>query len=278
MKTIYTLLLLCSCAALSAQDPFKLAVGSKAIEFREIDHLTVVGGSGSELVVEGRSAREQTDPRADGLRKISASGLRDNTGFGLSVTESEGRILVQQVGGEGKAVTVRVPNSASVRVEQSTYRGGDLEVRDFSGALDVSMMYHEVELSNVTGPQAVNAVYGDITAVWNAPPTEEARLHSTYSSVDVTLPAVAKVDVRLSTGYGEMFTDFDMQMKANTAPEVKAEPRPRVRVYSSDDGGSYTYDYRGGGERKSGLTGTINGGGPLLALTATYKNIYLRKK
>ena len=264
------LLLLFLSVPLWAQQDFKLAAAGKAIEFKEIDQLTIVGVAGFEMTVEGRANGGEEDERAAGLRRISASGLKDNTGFGLSVTESDGRILVQQVGGEGKAVTVRVPNSATVRVEQSTYRGDDLNISDFSGELDVSMMYHSVELDNVTGPVAINAVYDDIIAVWDSPPTEEVRLHSSYSNVDVTLPAATKADLRLSSGYGNMYTDFDIQLKANTTASVSSEDRSERRERNGD--------WNGDDLRQNQLTGTINGGGPLLSLTATYNNLYIRKK
>ncbi|MGB3800971.1 MAG: hypothetical protein WA952_14240 [Lewinella sp.] len=245
-----------------AQQDFKMIAGGKTVSFSEIDNLTIVGTSGNELIVEGSANANGSDDRAAGLRKISASGLKDNTGAGLSVTENNGTIRVAQVGGNAEKVTVRVPNSASITVEQSTHRGGDLVVRDFSGSLDVSMMYHKAELENVTGPLAVNTVYDDIVAVWDAAPTEEVRLHSTYSDVDVTLPASTKADVRLSTGYGNMYTDFDIQIKSN------------MQANTEGDG---NYD-RPRDVNLGNLSGTINGGGTLLSLTATYDNIYLRKQ
>lgn len=254
MTMLRIFILLClSTSLLTAQQDFKIAAGGKTIEFREIDRLSIVGGSGSEMIVDGNMNGVDRDDRAAGLRKISATGLRDNTGFGLSVTEVDGRMLVEQVGGSGKSVTVTVPNSATVKVEQTTHRGEGFDISDFSGTLDVSMMYHEVRLKNVTGPTAVNTLYDDIIAVYDAAPTQEVRLHSTYSDVDITLPAATKADLRLSTGYGSMYTDFDIQVKSNMP--------------------------NGSGRGEKGqLTGTINGGGPLLALTATYDNLYIRKK
>ena len=256
------LLLLLLSVPLLAQQGFRIAAANKTIVFSEVDELTIVGATGSDLTVESAAGKDERDERADGLRKISASGLRDNTGAGLSVTEEGGTIRVAQVGANGKKVTVHVPNSASITVEQSSHRGGGLTVEDFSGSLDVTMMYHEVNLSNVTGPVAVNTVYDDIIATWDAAPTQEVRLHSTYSDVDVTLPAATKADVRLSTGYGSMYTDFDIQIKSNMQA-------------SNDDDRDYD---RPRDVNLGNLSGTINGGGTLLSLTATYDNIYLRKK
>jgi hypothetical protein len=263
MITLRILVLLFLTAPLLGQDPFTRAAAGKTIEFREIDKLSIVGTDGNELRVEGSRTAGGENGKAAGLRRISASGLTDNTGYGISVTDGEdGRILVQQVGGNGKPVTVYVPNGATVRVEQSTYRGGGLSVSDFSGPLDVSMLYHRVELDNVTGPLAVSTVYDDILAVFERPPTEEVRLHSTYSDVDLTLPPTTAADLRLYTGYGSMFTDFDILVTTET------------RAGNEGDA-----DYRSPREVKLGqLIGTINGGGPLIALTATYDNLYIRKK
>ena len=255
------LLLLLLSVPLLAQQGFRIAAANKTIVFSEVDELTIVGATGSDLTVESAAGKDERDERADGLRKISASGLRDNTGAGLSVTEEGGTIRVAQVGANGKKVTVHVPNSASITVEQSSHRGGGLTVEDFSGSLDVTMMYHEVKLSNVTGPVAVNTVYDDIVAVWDRAPTQEVRLHSTYSDVDVTLPAAAKFDVRFHTGRGDMYTDFDIQVESNT----------RAGNEDTDFGSPREVNL-------STLTGKVNGGGALLSLTATYDNIYLRKK
>jgi hypothetical protein len=54
-----------------------------------------------------------------------------------------------------------------------------------------------------------------------------------------------------------MYTDFDIEVKANGDQAER----------SSD------HDSHGDGR----MTGLINGGGKLVSLTATYRNIYLRK-
>ena len=267
--------LLCLTTPLWAQSNYKIAAGGKTIEFREIDELNIVGSTGSDMVIEGDPDDADRDERAAGLRKISASGLNDNTGQGLSVTESGGRIVVQQVGSGDRAVTVRVPNNATVSVEQSTHRGGNLTVSDFGGSLDVSMMYHKTTLKNVMGAVAVNTVYDDIIATWDTAPTNEVRLHSTYSDVDVTLPASTKANLRLATSYGNMYTDFDIQVKPNmveSTPTEAGDQRSEMRAARAEE---RERRREGGGQV---LAGTIGGGGPLLALTATYDNLYLRKK
>ncbi|NJC27598.1 DUF4097 family beta strand repeat-containing protein [Neolewinella antarctica] len=258
IQTIFLLLPL----LLPAQAEHRITVTGKVIEFEEIDDLSIIGTDEKDLRISRRGGSKEVDEKMKGMRKISADGKVDNTGFGLSAEELDGRVVISQVGKNNGTIIVHVPNSASVKVTQSTYRGDDLEVDNFKGELDVSMMYHDVNLTNVYGPLAINTVYGGIEATFSAgPPTEDLRLHSTYSTVDVSLPQTTPATLRLSTGYGAMYTDFDLDVKANMPKSDATVRRDR------DDSGS----------KNSGLTGTINGGGILINLRATYKDIYVRK-
>jgi uncharacterized FlaG/YvyC family protein len=239
--------------ALTAQAEYKVAASGKTIEFSEIDDLTIVGVTGSDMIVSRDSDEDgesKEDPRAKGLKKISASGRQDNTGLGVAVSTEGNTIVVEQVGKNNGPIVVQIPNSAVVKVKQSTYRGTDLKASDFGGDLDVSMHYHQAILKDCTGPLAINTIYGSIDASFSQAPTEEIRLHSTYSNVELAMPGSTKANLRLSTSYGEMYTDFDVQVKSGSE--------------------------LGGEDGK--LTGIINGGGELISLRATYNNIYLRKQ
>lgn len=255
---------------LTAQGEHKVAVGNKTIEFKEIDNLMIIGYDGTELKLSKEGSRRDVDDRAQGLRKISASGKADNTGLGLSAQGFEDRVVIDQVGkGDGKIIAY-VPNKSVVKVEQSTHRGGDFSASNFRGELDVTMHYHKVLLTNAYGPLSINTIYGSIEATFSdGPPTQDIRLHSTYYNVDVTLPNNTKANLRLNTSYGSMYTDFDIDVKANMDMAEKSEKTDGV------PGGDHDHDCDDCGDGR--LTGTLNGGGKLLSLTATYRNIYLRK-
>lgn len=245
------LCLFCS-LVLFSQAEHRVSVDGKVIEFKELDHLTIVGYDGKELKISRDTDKgDRNDERAKGMRKISASGKQDNTGFGLSAQGLDDRIVIEQVGkGEGKII-IQVPNDAVVEVVQSTWRGGNFNAKNFNGELDISMAYHKVNLTNCYGPLSINTIYGGVDATFSSgPPKEDIHLHSTYGNVDITLPNNTAANLRLKTSYGSMYTDFDLDVKANGTSQEVSNDR---------------------------LTGTINGGGKLIALNASYKNIYLRK-
>ncbi|WP_020567088.1 DUF4097 family beta strand repeat-containing protein [Neolewinella persica] len=259
MKNILFLFLSLSSFFLFAQAEHRVSVGNKTIEFREIDRLVIVGHDEKDLKITRKGGDSREDERAKGMRKISASGKTDNTGFGISSQGFDDKVVIDQVGKGDGTIMVFVPNSSVVKVVQSTYRGGDLEVNNFKGELDVSMHYHKVKLTNTYGPLAINTIYGGIEAAFSSgPPSQDIRLHSTYGNVELMLPKNTAANLRLSTSYGSMYTDFDIDVKANMA---NAE---------GQKGSDHDHDH-------GGLTGTINGGGKLVSLNATYKNIYLRK-
>ena len=229
---------------------FRINAADKTIEFRGLDRLDVQGTSGNEMVVSSQGQENKRDKRAEGLRKISASGRQDNTGFGIAVSEEGGNIIVEPVGNDNGRLTIEVPNSAIVKISHSTHEGNKLQVTEFGGELDVSVSYNSVYLKNTTGPVAVNTIYGRVEAVYDSQPTNEIRLHSSYSDVDLAIPSDTKADVQLSTGYGSMYTAFDINVKSNMTEDKK--------------------------HCESDLRGTINGGGTLISLNATYDDIYLR--
>jgi hypothetical protein len=66
-----------------------------------LDDLTIVGVTGSDMIVSrdpDEDGESKEDPRAKGLKKISASGRQDNTGLGVAVSTEGNTIVVEQVG------------------------------------------------------------------------------------------------------------------------------------------------------------------------------------
>ena len=151
-----------------------------------------------------------------------------------------------------KKYTVLVPKGVSIYYEHSTYDGGKLHFSNMPNEIEVSANYNSILLEDVTGPLAINTVYGKIEGHFGKVNQEGSiSLHSVYGLVDVALPASTKATVRLSSSYGEMFTDLDLQV----------EKGDKMRKISS-----------------SKITGTLNGGGVDLNIKATYSNIYLRER
>lgn len=234
--------------AAQESEAYTIDAANKTVVFSEIGRLKVIGTDDRSLSITSDGAQERNE-RAQGLRLISASGLQDNTGWGLSVVEEGNTITISQVGQKNDEYTIKVPHSAAVQFTQSGTNGGHFRIESFDGEVDVTMMYHKVYLFDVAGPVAINCVYGEIIAEYTErPPSESVRLHATYADVDLTLPASTAANLTLSTSYGDMYTDFDLNVNGD------------------------------GGNDHGKLNTTINGGGSLISLQSTYNDIYVRQQ
>ena len=95
-------------------------------------------------------------------------------------------------------------------------------------------------------------------------PNKPLSFSSMNGTIDVTLPADLKANVKLRTDHGEIYSDFDFKLSAGAITQKND---------SGDGKFKMTMDRR--------ISGTINGGGPG-ATEATFKTyngtIYLRKK
>lgn len=79
--------------------------------------------------------------------------------------------------------------------------------------------------------------------------------------IDVTLPANAKVTAKMKSDWGEMFTDFDMDITQDQG-----------KVDASSGSGTYKVSVN------NWIYGNINGGGPEYLFKSMRGDIYVRKK
>jgi hypothetical protein len=84
-----------------------------------------------------------------------------------------------------------------------------------------------------------------------------------HGDIDVTLPADAKVNVRVKSNMGEVFSDFDIALK-QAPPDSENSPKK--------EGGKFRVSL------DRSIYGTINGGGPEMKFENFSGNVYLRKK
>src|SRR5687768_6112784 len=81
---------------LSAQE-YKVSKSTGRLEIMEVNHVSVEGYNGNEIIFTSNNKDRDNDDRAKGLRALSSLGLDDNTGLGLSVVEKGDVIEVQQL-------------------------------------------------------------------------------------------------------------------------------------------------------------------------------------
>lgn len=232
---------------------YKVAKSTGRLEIKEVNHVTIEGHNGNEIIFSARNQNRDDDGRAKGLRAISSMGLEDNTGLGLSVTDKGGVIEVAQLKKtDGPEVKILVPKGVIVSYAHTSPHGDKVEVKNFDGEVEISTVHSGVVLSNVNGPLNIKTVHGDIEATLGASLKSPVSIASVHAHVDVAMPVSTKANLKLSTTWGEIFVDPDFK--------IEIEQKGDMIKYSDK------------------LTGKINGGGIDMNLSSTHNNVYLRKK
>ncbi|HET9486887.1 MAG TPA: hypothetical protein VFO54_05610 [Chryseosolibacter sp.] len=237
---------------LCAQE-YKVSKSTGRLEIREVNHVSVEGYNGNEIIFTSGNRDRERDERAKGLRALSSLGLEDNTGLGLSVVEKGNVIEVQQLKKtEGPEIKIMVPRGVVVSYTHSSPYGNEIDIKNFEGEIEVSTVHNGVRLTNTTGPMSVKTVHGNIDASLGTALKGGVTLESVHGHVDVALPVGTKANLTLTTNWGEVLVD----------PEFKIELERSGELINYSDK----------------VRGKLNGGGTEIALTAHHDNVYLRKK
>jgi hypothetical protein len=254
MKKVIVIFVAIILAAVQVQaQEFKLAKSTGKLDIKDVNRVTIEGTTGNEIIFTSRSGRRDNDERAKGLTAVSASGLEDNTGFGLSVVDKGDVIQVRQLKKmDGPDVLIQVPKGVSISISHNSPHGSDITFRNVEGEIEASTVHSGIYLDNPMGPLTINTVHGEIEAKLSATFKSPISLVSVHGPVDLAIPVGTKADLKMSTVYGEIFVDPDFKIVMETKGEM---------IRYSDK-----------------LSGKINGGGLEISLTTTHSNIYLRKK
>lgn len=252
MKNLLVVILMVMVGALNAQE-YKISKSTGRLDIKEVNEVIIEGTTGNEIIFSSRNSKRDDDERAKGLKAISASGIEDNTGFGLSVVDKGDVIEVRQLKKmDGPEIKILVPKGVSIRLSHTSPHGDDVRFTNVEGEIEVSTVHNNVILDNPTGPLTINTVHGDIEVKMGANFKSPVSLVSVHGAVDLAIPASTKTDLRVTTVYGEIFADPDFKIQMETKGELVK--------YSNT------------------LNGKINGGGQQLTLSSTHGSVYLRKK
>jgi DUF4097 and DUF4098 domain-containing protein YvlB len=228
--------------------------------------ITVRQGTGRDVVITTSERVRTNRSRSRSAAEAESQGLRrlDNTASGLSVDESNNTMTVS-TGSWNQSVNLEIQVPARTNLQLKTVNGGNLLVEGVDGDLDVQNDNGDVTLTDVAGSVVAHSLNGEVKVTMKRlTPQKAMSFTSLNGRVDVTLPADLKANVKMRTDNGEIWTDFDVQVRAN--PSTAAS----------------TVDNRSRGGRlrieiDRSIFGTINGGGPDFTFQTLNGNIYIRK-
>jgi hypothetical protein len=236
-----------------AAQEYKVSKSTGKLDVKDLNRVEFTAATGNEIIFTSKNGKRDKDPRAEGLKAVSAMGLEDNTGFGLSVVVKGDVIEVRQLKKmDGPDVKIAVPKGVSISFSHSSPHGNDVTFTNIESEIEVSTVHNGVYLDNPTGPLSISTVHGEIEVKLPATFKSPISLATVHGHVDLAIPATTKADLKMKTVYGEIFVDPDFKLQI--------EPKDGMVKYSNT------------------IASKINGGGQELNLSATHGSVYLRKK
>jgi len=219
--------------------------------------ITVKANEGKEVVVEAHARNRENSRNEGGPKRLAISTT------GLSVEEENNEVNVNTESYmRAIDVTVSVPVHTSLKLR--AVNDGDIVVTGVNGELDVDDINGAVTLNNVSGSVVAHALNGHVYATLTRVEPQKAMAFSSLNGdIDVTFPADLKANVSIRSDRGDVFSDFDVQLKAAASQPVVEDSRGK--------GGKYRVKI------DKTVHGTINGGGPEIQFTNFQGQIYIRK-
>lgn len=221
--------------------------------------INVSGYNGNEVIINYNGGAEKGANKSvtkNGLRRIS------NNSVGFEVEEDEN---VVEISGSSpmQDITFDISVPRNFSLELSSVNGGGITIENVSGDLEVSNVNGEITLINISGAAVANTVNGDIKATFNSvSPGKPMAFSNLNGDIDVTLPANARVSAKMKSEWGEVYTDFEMDIDQSEEGEIN----------TSSDSDTYKVSVN------NWIYGNINGGGPEYLFKSMRGDIYIRKK
>jgi hypothetical protein len=221
--------------------------------------ITVRGANRRDVLVVARPEADRPsrrdDPDATGLRRLPQTA-------GFRISEEANRVNIGS-DSPSRSITfdVEVPLRTNLRLR--TVNGGEVRVDNVDGEIEVSNTNGGITLTSVAGSVVAGTTNGNVRAsLRRLAADKEMAFTSLNGTIDVTLPSSTKASLRMRSDRGEVYSDFDVQLKPEALPTVSESSSSRGRYRIS---------------RARSIVGTINGGGPELELRTFNSNVYVRK-
>src|SRR6202158_1044032 len=181
--------------------------------------ITVKAYEGKEVVVEARMRNRENSRNEGGPKRLTISST------GLSVEEENNEVNINTDSYMHPIdVTVSVPVHTSLNLR--AVNDGDIVVTGVDGELDVDDINGSVTLNNISGSAIAHALNGHVHATFTRVNPQKAMAFSSLNGdIDVTFPADLKANVSIRSDRGDVFSDFEVQLRAPASSPVVEDSR-----------------------------------------------------
>jgi DUF4097 and DUF4098 domain-containing protein YvlB len=222
--------------------------------------ILVKGHNANNVVVETVAKEDDDDDRERGGKRAGLRRIR-NTASGLTIEEENNEMRISTQMHHETALSISVPVRTSLKL--TLMNGDDITVEGVEGDLEVNNMNGDINLTNVAGTGIIHSANGEVKAHFTRVTGKPMSFTTMNGDVDVALPADIKATVRLDSGHGDIYTDFNVEMMPTTMNQTVEDNRSK--------GGKYRI------KMEKAMVGKINGGGVEYTLKTLNGDIHLRR-
>lgn len=254
------------CAGAAAVPAAQLATEGIPVPFSDparIGSLRVRVHDG-DIVIRGENRKDvlviaQSPGSTQNRRSTPPPGFQQlNSGGGVTISEENNQMQIGATTTRTTRLEIRVPTRINLTV--SGHNGSGIEVDNVEGDIEADHHNGSIRLSNVGGSVVADTHNGVINVVLTRITGDKAMSFISWNgNVDVTLPASAKANLKLRSDRGDIFTDFQMQLRPSAAPQARTDGRAtKIEINQS-------------------VYGAINGGGPEFELRTYNGDVFVRR-
>lgn len=218
--------------------------------------ILVEGHQGEEVIIETRSSEKPKNSKTkNGMRKIGDTSLE------FSAEEYNNKVVVKSKN-QSKRIDflIKVPENFSLDLRATN--SGNINVEGVKGEMEISNLNGAITLTNIGGSVIADALNKDIIVTFTKGYEKSPMAFTSLNGdLDITFPSNLAANIKAKTDYGEIYTDYEMNMTRDVS---KDEKKYATGVYK------VTVD--------KWVTGTINGGGAEMLFKTMNGDIMIRSK
>jgi len=192
--------------------------------FDAINHVEIQGVADDEVSV--------SSPLASGIQSSTTTYFElheNNNLMSLNVRENGDRMESMH------DFKIRVPRNTKIFIETYSIQSDRrVTIADIAGNVGIRLVNGDIALKNTTGALIIDIKNsGTIAAEMNTPPAKPIMLTST-GNIDLTLPASAAANVRMSARYGSARTNFSEDAFKISSPSELSIPAERLAAIRAE--------------------------------------------
>lgn len=211
---------------------------------------------GNEVLVNAmHEVVEDRVERQDGMMRIP------NTSIGMTVEERDNKVSIDSDwSSRSMQLVIQVPRQTSLHL--STVNNGDIMVEGARGQHELENVNGAISALDVAGSVVANTTNGDVIVRLIEIEADKPMSFSTWNGdVDVTMPGGSSAKLRMNSGQGDVYTDFEVALEPQQVQVSREEGRDGYRVRMEKE-----------------VVGRINGGDTEFRFKTYNGHIYLRSE